>query len=126
MVGASDFADVSDGVWYDQAAAWGAANGIVNGYGDGLFGPSDPITREQMVSMMHRYAQYKGYDLTAAGDLTAFTDEGSVAGWAGTSMQWAVGKGLIQGSDNQVSPKTDSERCQVAAVVMRFMENLAQ
>ena len=125
-VGSSSFTDVVDGVWYDQAAAWGDANGIVNGYGDGLFGPNDPITREQMVSMMYRYAEYKGYDLTANGDLSVFTDADLVAGWAETSMRWAVGHGLIQGSDNQVNPKGNSERCQVAAVVMRFLENLAK
>ena len=125
-VGSSSFTDVVDGVWYDQAAAWGDANGIVNGYGDGLFGPNDPITREQMVSMMYRYAEYKGYDLTANGDLSVFADADLVAGWAETSMRWAVGHGLIQGSDNQVNPKGNSERCQVAAVVMRFLENLAK
>ena len=125
-VGGSDFTDVAAGVWYDQAAAWGVENGIVSGYGDGLFGPGDAITREQMVAMIYRYAQYKGYDLAASGDLSVFTDRATVADWAQTSMQWMVGHGLIQGSDNQINPKGNSERCQVAAVVMRFLENLAK
>lgn len=75
----SDFADVADGQFYSNAVAWASANGIVSGYGNGSFGPSDNVTREQMAVILHNYAVFKGYDVSASGDLSVFTDSGAIS-----------------------------------------------
>lgn len=121
------FTDVTDGQWYSSAIAWAATNNIVGGYGGGLFGPNDTITREQMAAILHRYAQYKGYDVTATADLSGYVDAGSVSTWAQGAMQWANGAGLITGnSATTLNPLGAATRAEVASILMRFCENIAQ
>lgn len=121
------FTDVTDGQWYSSAIAWAATNNIVGGYGGGLFGPNDTITREQMAAILHRYAQYKGYDVTATADLSGYVDAGSVSTWAQGAMQWANGAGLITGnSATTLNPLGAATRAEVATILMRFCENIAQ
>lgn len=123
----SSFTDVVDGSWYADAVNWAAANNIVSGYGDGIFGPNDNITREQMASILYRYAEYKGYDVSAVGDLGQFNDADSVSEWANDVMSWAVGAGLINGmGDGSVAPQGTATRAQVATVLMNFCENIAK
>ncbi|MEE0510256.1 MAG: S-layer homology domain-containing protein [Peptococcaceae bacterium] len=123
----SSFTDVADGSWYADAVNWAAANNIVSGYGDGIFGPNDNITREQMASILYRYAEYKGYDVSAVGDLGQFNDADSVSEWANDVMSWAVGAGLINGmGDGSVAPQGTATRAQVATVLMNFCENIAK
>lgn len=123
----SSFTDVVDGSWYADAVNWAAANNIVSGYGDGIFGPNDNITREQMASILYRYAEYKGYDVSAVGDLGQFNDADSVSEWANDVMRWAVGAGLINGmGDGSVAPQGTATRAQVATVLMNFCENIAK
>ena len=123
----SSFTDVADGSWYADAVNWAAANNIVSGYGDGIFGPNDNITREQMASILYRYAEYKGYDVSAVGDLSQFNDADSVSEWANDVMSWAVGAGLINGmGDGSVAPQGTATRAQVATVLMNFCENIAK
>ena len=123
----SSFTDVVDGSWYADAVNWAAANNIVSGYGDGIFGPNDNITREQMASILYRYAEYKGYDVSAVGDLSQFNDADSVSEWANDVMRWAVGAGLINGmGDGSVAPQGTATRAQVATVLMNFCENIAK
>ena len=119
-----DYSDVAGGAWYAGAVRWATEHGIVNG-SEGQFYPGGTVTREQLAAMLYRYAQYKGYDLTAGGDLSGFADAGAVSGWAETSLAWAVGQGLLQGSDSQVDPQGSAIRAQTAAILMRFMENVA-
>ena len=119
-----DYSDVAGGAWYAGAVRWATEHGIVNG-SEGQFYPGGIVTREQLAAMLYRYAQYKGYDLTAGGDLSGFADAGAVSGWAETSLAWAVGQGLIQGSANQIDPTGSAIRAQLAAILMRFCENLA-
>ena len=88
--GANPFSDVEAGSWYDKAVNWADAKGIVNGYGNGKFGPEDNITREQMAAMMMRYAKYKKIDTSKRDNLRSFSDAGSVSSWARENMQWAV------------------------------------
>ena len=76
--GSSDFTDVAAGKWFAKAVAWAAANGIVNGYGSGLFGPNDPVTREQLAAILYRYAVYGG--------MTAVTLEENLGGFADTAQ----------------------------------------
>ena len=119
-----DYSDVAGGAWYAGAVRWATEHGIVNG-SEGQFYPGGTVTREQLAAMLYRYAQYKGYDLTAGGDLSGFADAGAVSGWAETSLAWAVGQGLLQGSDSQVDPQGSAIRAQTAAILMRFCENTA-
>ena len=121
------FTDVAAGQWYTDAVNWAAANNIVNGYGDDQFGPTDTITREQMMAILYRYAQYKGYDVTASADLSAYTDAANISSYAVSAMQWAVGEGLINGVTNTtLVPGGSATRAQVAAILMRFCENVAK
>lgn len=121
------FADVPAGQWYSNAINWAAANGIVDGYGNGKFGSDDTITREQMAAILYRYASYKGYSVSDLANLTGYTDAASVSEWASTAMRWAVAEGLIEGtSATTLSPSGDSTRAQVATILMRFCEGVVK
>ena len=121
------FTDVADGQWYAAAVNWAASNGIVSGYGDGVFGPNDTITREQMAAILYRYAQYKGCDVTASADLSGYADVDQISSYALTAMQWANAEGLISGtSATALSPDGPATRAQAAAIFMQFCENVAQ
>jgi len=122
--GTNSFTDVKDGQWYTSAIIWASENSIVSGYGGGLFGTNDSITREQMAALLYNYARYKGYNLTATSDLTAYSDTSSISNWAQTAMKWANYKGLINGvSSNKLVPAGEATRAQVATILMRFVEN---
>ena len=84
------------------------------------------VTREQLAAMLYRYAKLKGYDASASAARTGYTDASSVSGWAKEAMQWAVGTGLIQGSGNRLTPKTNANRAQIATILMRFMQKSAK
>lgn len=117
------FSDVEAGQYYANAVAWASQNGIVTGYDDGRFGPNDTITREQMAAILYRYADYKEQDVSAAADLSAFTDAGSISGYAVQAFRWAVSEGLITGSaDTTLSPAGSALRCEVATILMRFLQ----
>ena len=121
------FMDVPVGQWYTDAVIWANDEKIVSGMGDGLFAPNMEITREQMVAMLYNYAKYKGYDVTASADLSAFADTASVSAWAQPAMQWAVAEGYISGmGDNQLAPQGTATRAEIASVIMRFMEATAE
>lgn len=121
------FTDVPEGQWYAPAINWAASNAIVDGYGGGRFGPDDHITREQMAAILYRYARYKGYNTSALGDLSVFTDGDKVSDWARGPMVWANGCGLINGKSGGVlDPQGSAIRAEAAAILMRFCENLAQ
>lgn len=122
----SSFPDVPDGEYYSAGVAWAAANGIVLGYDTGLFGPYREITREQLATILYRYAQSKGYDTSARGSVAQFTDGGSVSDYATEAMSWAVGSGLISGmGDSILDPGGSATRAQVAAILKRFCESVA-
>ena len=124
VTGKHGFNDVKTGSWYDNAVAWAAANGIVTGYSDTEFGPSNNITREQMAAIMHRYANYKKYDTSKAGDLNAFSDKASLSSYATGSMSWAVGSGIISGKGGgNLVPRAGATRAEAAAILQRFCEN---
>lgn len=119
------FTDVSAGQYYADAVAWASENDIVNGYGSGQFGPDDPITREQMASVLYRYAQLKGYDIAAEGNISSFSDVENVSAYAVNPMRWAAGNRLISGiGDNMLAPGEMSTRAQTAAILTRFCENI--
>ena len=124
---AAVFDDVPADAWFADAVNWAAANNIVTGYGDGTFGPDNNITREQMAAILYRYAQFKGYDVSAKGDLTAFTDGDNVSEWATDALAWCVGAKLINGRDNGTVDATGTAtRAEIAQIFMNFCENIAK
>lgn len=127
VTGSCAFTDVADGAWYANVVTWAAENGIVVGYGGGLFGPEDNITREQFAAILYRYAQAKGYGTTASFDLSAYGDVSDVSAWAISAMQWACGAGIIKGtSPNTLEPQGNATRAQAATMLQRFCEQYSQ
>ena len=125
--GTSGFTDVEDGTWYTDAVAWAAANGIVNGVSETEFAPGKDITREQLATILFRYAEAKGYDVSARADLSAYTDADQIQSYAAESVAWAVAEGLIQGfEDNTLRPAGNATRAQIATILMRFCEGVAK
>jgi hypothetical protein len=117
----SIFDDVESGKWYSKAIGWATHNEIVEGYGDGNFGPDDVITREQMVSVLYRYTLFMEYDVSQSADLSGFADAGEISKWALEAMQWAIGNGIVEGIGNDlISPKTGTTRAQFAAMMQRY------
>ncbi len=120
------FEDVAEGEWYSEAIRWAASTGIVNGTTPTTFRPFNSVTREQMAAMVHRYAEYMGYDTTASTDLGAFTDAASVNSYAAEPMGWCVAEGLISGIGTEIRPQSSATRAQIATMLMRFCENIAK
>ena len=117
---AADFIDVAAGDWYAKAIDWAAEKGIVNGYGNGAFGPNDPITREQLAAIFCNYAKANGKNVSARADLSAYSDQPSE--WAESAMQWAVAEKLISGKGNGVlDPTGQATRAEAAAILMRYV-----
>lgn len=125
---AASFTDVASGAYYANAVAWASANSIVTGYGNGKFGPNDPITREQFASILYRYAQYKKYDVSVGEDtnILSYTDAQSISSYAVSAIQWACGAGVMNGSNGRLSPKSGATRAQAAQLLMNFCENAAK
>ena len=114
------FTDVSPDAWYAKAIAWAVAEGVADGYGEGLFGPNDAITREQLAAMLWRYAASP----ETGGDLSAFADGDDTSDWAQQAMSWAVAQGLITGVDSdRLDPKGQATRAQTATILMRFAQS---
>ena len=124
--GDSGFADVETGIWYTDAVAWAAQNGIVNGVSDTEFAPGDDITREQLVTVLYRYAESKGYDVSASADLSGYPDAGQVQDYAQPAMAWAVAEGIVEGMDGTLNPAGNASRAQIATILMRFCEGVAK
>lgn len=114
------FTDVYPDAWYAKAIAWAVAEGVADGYGEGLFGPNDAITREQLAAMLWRYAARP----ESEGGLSAFADGAEVSVWAQQAMSWAVSLGLINGVDSdRLAPKGQATRAQTATILMRFAQS---
>ena len=123
--GDNEFTDVFG--WYEAAVTWAAQTGVATGYGDGTFQPGDNITRQEFAQMLYNYAKYKGYDLSAEGDLSQFPDSGSVANWAEAAMRWANGNELINGHDDgTIDAAGTAIRAQAASILMKFDQNLTE
>ena len=124
---ASNFTDVASNMYYADAINWAAANGIVNGVSATSFAPDNQITREQMAAILYRYAQFKGYDVSASNSLTNYTDASQISEYATTAMQWANAEGLITGrTSTTLAPQGTATRAEVATILMRFCENIAK
>ena len=119
--GNAPFTDVPAGSWYADAVSWAAENGIVTGYSATRFAPNEPVTREQVAAILYRYARLCDRDLSPAASLTAFADHASVSGYAREALSWAVGSGLIGGSNGRLNPSGTATRAEIAAILHRFL-----
>ncbi len=127
-----DFEDVKADAWYTEAIRWAKSEGIIGGYGNGCWGPDDAVTREQMVTILWRYAQYKGYDVSVGENtnILSYDDAFDVAEYAIPAMQWACGSGMVQGMNDPdgegmiLAPESKGTRAQIATMIMRFCEEI--
>ena len=121
------YEDVDAQAWYGNAVYWARITGVATGYGDGTFQPTDSITRQEFAQMLYNYAKYKGYDLSAEGDLSTFPDANSIADWAEAAMSWANGNQLINGHDDgTIDAAGIGTRAQAASILMKFDQNLVE
>ncbi|MCI8474783.1 MAG: hypothetical protein HFF07_05540, partial [Oscillospiraceae bacterium] len=113
------FDDVAQSAWHAEAVRWAAANGVAGGYGDGCFGPDDPITREQLSLMLWRYAGSP----TPAEELKAFSDAHTAGDWARDALCWAVEKGILTGrGDGVLDPGGNATRAEAAVMLLRYSQ----
>ena len=121
----AEFTDVETTAWYYDAVNWAATEDIVSGYDTSSFGPDDAVTREQLATILYRYAQYKGYAVDTLAELEEFNDSSNISSYALSAMQWANGQSLISGTDNsRLLPKGEATRAQAATILLRFVENI--
>lgn len=120
---ASPFADVAAGTYYADAVAWAAQSGIVSGYSADRFAPNDSLTREQLATILYRYAQFKDQDTTATTDLAAYTDASAISAYAKPALAWANATKLLNGtSATTLSPQQTATRAQVAQILMNLLQ----
>lgn len=117
------FTDVASSAWYADAVNWAARRGIVEGRTATTFDPNAPVTREELATLLYRYAVNSGYDTSVGANtnILSYTDAGSISDYAFDSLQWACGAGIVNGTGNGVlSPQGQATRAQLAAMLMRF------
>lgn len=120
-----EFRDVPAQTWYTEAVRWAASTGITSGTGDGsTFSPDEPITREQLATMLWRYAQFKSMDVSVGDDtnILSYEDAFTIGEYAIAAMQWVCGAGIMRGSGAQLTPKATASRAQTAQIIMNFLE----
>ncbi|MBQ8587215.1 MAG: S-layer homology domain-containing protein [Oscillospiraceae bacterium] len=120
------FTDVPDDMWYSDAIAWAYEKGIVNGISESTFGVNDNVSRQQLMVMLLRFANYKGYTADQSGDLSAFSDVDQIAEYAQAAVTWAVGAGIVNGSDGMLLPNGSATRAQCAKMLMCFLNLYTQ
>ncbi len=123
------FDDVPTGEWYSDGVAWAASKGIVNGYGNGKFGPGDPVTREQLAAILYRYANRKDYDTSIGEDtnILGYDDVSDISVWAVSAMRWACGTDILNSSDTAaIRPNDPATRYEIAHSIRAFLENAAK
>ena len=118
------YEDVPNNWFYSDAVTWGTQNNIITGYQNGYFGTTVNITREQLITMLYRYAQYQGYDVSQTTSLNDYSDGALVSVFSKDAMEWALAVGIIKGENNEgiINPQGDVGRAVGATILMRFME----
>lgn len=114
------FRDIPDGEWYSAGTIWAGSLGVVTGVESGRFDPFADVTRQEIAVILHRYAEKMGFDVSASASLEGFQDSGVVASWSMKAMSWAVGVGILNGSDGSLVPEGAATRAEVAAMLHRF------
>lgn len=123
--GSCAFSDIPVGEWYSDAVTWASENGIVNGISNSLFAPDEDITREQLATILFRYAEKMGYDISWRADLSQFADATDASDWAIDAISWANASGIVNGTSNtSLSPLGIATRSEVATMLMRFCVNI--
>jgi len=136
-VGMSEYADVDNEDWFGPAVRWASAEGIVTGYANPddagmIFKPNDAVTREQLATMLYRYAQYKNIDVSVGEDtnILSYEDAMGVSTWAMAAMQWACGAGVVNGvaanGTMYLQPQNNASRAVVATMIARFCTEVAK
>ena len=114
------YKDTEEGAWYESAIRWASTAGILTGYADGSVRPNVSVTRQQLATMLYRYAQYKDHDLSVRADLDDYHDAAQISPYALEALQWANGAGIVNGSGNALLPHNTATRAQTAAMLTRF------
>ena len=128
----NSFNDVADGEWYTDAIKWATANSIVNGYGGGIFGTNDPISRQDLATILMRYMNYLKINLAVPAQWIIFADEANISDYAMDALQTFNKLGIINGTGTNtsgqiiVNPKGNATRAETAAILHRFMEKIVQ
>ena len=122
--GECPFRDVDMDRFYGKAVTWAAQNGIAQGVSAWDFAPNAPVTREQMVTFLYRYAQLTGKDVTGTYDLEEFEDQNAIHDYARAPMAWSVDQGLIVGMEGLLNPRGSATRAQIAVIFLRYCENV--
>ena len=120
------FTDVEDGKWYTAAIEWAAANGIVNGVADDRYAPTNALTREQVAAILYRYANLKGYNVSAADDLAAFADKDDISAYAVENVKWAVANKILTAVDGKLAAKNQAARSEIAVAIHAFMTTVVK
>lgn len=116
VTGTDAFTDTADGAWYNDAVLWASQQNLISGYGGGLFGPNDPVSREQMAAIFCRYAGSPAAD--GAGD---YTDEAEIASYAAAAVDWASVNNIVAPASAGVfAPKSNATRAHIAAALMNY------
>lgn len=121
----NSFGDIKENAWYEKAVLWAKENGIVNGVTETEFSPDSDITREQIATIMHRYAKYKGDDVESGKNtnILSYNDSDSISDYAKASLQWANGIGLINGkTESTLNPLDNATRAEAATIFYRFVK----
>ena len=128
--GSNLFIDVPDAAWYTDAVAWAAEIGVVNGVEKDRFAPEGNVTREQLATILYRYSQQQGIDVSARAELQSFPDSAQVSAYAEEALSWAVAEGLVNGSREGdklwLAPQDSATRAQVAAILMRYIQKIVE
>ncbi len=119
-----DFADVLKNFWYTDAISWAASNGVYAGYGNGMFGPNDNVTREQLAVVLYGYAKSKNMDVSAGADtnILSYLDASEISNWAFEALQWACAEKLLIDDNGALNPTDPASRAEVAQAIMMLME----
>lgn len=126
VTGENPYTDVAAGTWYTDAVLWASEQGIVNGYGNGKFGPLNNITREQLAAMLLRYSDYKKYNTDARNDLASYADADDISAWALEALRWANAQGLVTGrTETTLVPQGATTRAETATILMRYLDTIA-
>ena len=120
------FSDVEIDRWYTKGVEWAAEQGIVMGYGGQLYGPDDPVTREQLVTILCRYAQYKNYVISNGAELASYADVSDISEYAVLAVKWAVAEELIGDDNGKLLPTQNATRAEVAHAITGFSKNIAK
>ena len=116
------FNDVPADAYFAAPVAWAAKNGITSGVGNNLFAPAKSLTRMELVTFLYAFAKAQNWDVTAAADLSAYTDAGKIPAFALKPFQWAVANGIVAGtSETTLSPEAVTNRLQVSMMVYRLL-----